>query len=108
MAKRGRKPKKNIIVDHSAGVSIRQEFLVPEVEHLHVRNAIERVKQAHVFSSFIKPGVKLHVAFSGGKDSVALYGVCRKAAEELDISLMDMCEFVFRVTSVDPPLWCAS
>lgn len=46
---------------------------------------------------------KLYVAFSGGKDSVCVYGVLRKAAEQLGIGLLDMCEFEYNVTNVDPP-----
>ena len=46
---------------------------------------------------------KLYVAFSGGKDSVALYGLCRKAAQKLGINILDMCEFHYHITCVDPP-----
>ena len=46
---------------------------------------------------------KLYVAFSGGKDSVAIYGLCRSAASKLGIDIFDMCEFHYHITCVDPP-----
>ena len=77
-------------------------FLFPEAENSHVRAAIERVKDALKFSEHLGLG-NLYVAFSGGKDSVCLYGVCKLAAEELGRDLLDMCEFHYHVTTVDPP-----
>lgn len=64
--------------------------------------AIERVLSAYQFSQSLGLG-KLYVAFSGGKDSVSVYGVCRLAAERLNIDLLDMCEFHYNITTVDPP-----
>ena len=79
-----------------------QMYLFPEVADSHVKAAIERVKDARNFSEHLRMG-KLYVAFSGGKDSVCLYWVCKLAAEELGIDLLDMCEFHYHVTTVDPP-----
>ena len=76
--------------------------LFPEHEWDYVDKAIERVKDALEFSTHLRMG-KLYVAFSGGKDSVCLYGVCKLAAEELGVDLLDMCEFHYHVTTVDPP-----
>ena len=61
--------------------------------------AIERVKQAYDFSQRLNLG-KLYVCFSGGKDSVALYGVCKLAFVD---SLLDCCEFHYNVTGIDHP-----
>ena len=41
--------------------------------------AVERVLSAYQFSQSLGMG-KLYVAFSGGKDSVSVYGVCCIAA----------------------------
>ena len=79
-----------------------QMYLFPELADSHVKAAIERVKDARNFSEHLRMG-KLYVAFSGGKDSVCLYWVCKLASEELGIDLLDMCEFHYHVTTVDPP-----
>lgn len=67
-----------------------------------VERAVERVKDAYRFSTRLGLG-KLYVCFSGGKDSVAVYGVCKIASEQLGMALGDMCEFTYNVTGVDPP-----
>ena len=64
--------------------------------------AIERVLSAYQFSQSLGIG-KLYVAFSGGKDSVAIYGICKLASERLGMGVLDMCEFNYNVTTVDPP-----
>lgn len=64
--------------------------------------AVKRIVEAYNFSQHLGMG-KLYVAFSGGKDSVAVYGVCKLASEELGIELLDMCEFHYNITNVDPP-----
>ena len=79
-----------------------ENSLFPEYEWAFVDKAVERVKNALEFSQHLGMG-KLYVAFSGGKDSVSLYGVCKRAAEELGIDLLEMCEFHYHVTTVDPP-----
>ena len=74
-----------------------------------VNTAVERVIEAYNFSMNLGLG-KLYVAFSGGKDSVAVYGVCKKASEKLGVNLLDMCEFHYAITGVDPPpasLFCS-
>lgn len=68
----------------------------------YLNNAIERLKDAYNFSQHLGLG-KLYVGFSGGKDSVAMYGVAKLAAKELDIDLFDMCEFHYNVTGIDHP-----
>ena len=67
-----------------------------------IERAVERVKDAYRFSTRLGLG-KLYVCFSGGKDSVAVYGVCKIASEQLGMALGDMCEFTYNVTGVDPP-----
>ena len=64
--------------------------------------AVERVLSAYQFSQSLGMG-KLYVAFSGGKDSVSVYGVCCLAAKQLGKDVLDMCEFHYNVTTVDPP-----
>ncbi len=67
-----------------------------------VQNAVERVKDAYKFSQSLRLG-KLYVAFSGGKDSVALYGVVKMASEQENIPLLEYAEFHYNVTGIDPP-----
>lgn len=64
--------------------------------------SVERVISAYRFSQNLGMG-KLYVAFSGGKDSVAVYGICKLAAERLGIDILDMCDFHYNITNVDPP-----
>lgn len=65
-------------------------------------NAILRVMDAHRFSVSLGLG-KLYVCFSGGKDSVAVFGICRLAAKAIGIDVLDMCDFVYNITTADPP-----
>lgn len=74
----------------------------PETIDALYRRSIERVKDAYRFSQNLGMG-KLYVAFSGGKDSVCLYGVCKLASEELEMDVLDMCDFEYHITNVDPP-----
>ena len=67
-----------------------------------INKAIERVIDAHKFSQSLGLG-KLWVCFSGGKDSVCLYGVVKKAAEKMGIPLFDFAELHYNVTGIDPP-----
>lgn len=67
-----------------------------------VESAVQRVIDAYRFSQSIGLG-KLWVCFSGGKDSVAVYGVCKLASERLNVALLDMCEFHYNVTGIDHP-----
>ena len=68
----------------------------------YVEKAIQRVMSAYGFSTHLGLG-RLYVAFSGGKDSVAVYGICRLAAERLGMDVLDMCDFHYCITNVDPP-----
>ncbi|MFA6734675.1 MAG: phosphoadenosine phosphosulfate reductase family protein [Sphaerochaetaceae bacterium] len=67
-----------------------------------IETAIERVKMAYGFSQQLNLG-KLYVCFSGGKDSVAVYGICNLAAKELGVPILGMCDFEYNLTTVDPP-----
>lgn len=64
--------------------------------------SVNRVIEAFRFSTSLGLG-RLYVCFSGGKDSVAVYGLCKMASERLGIELLDMCKFVYNLTTVDPP-----
>jgi phosphoadenosine phosphosulfate reductase len=67
-----------------------------------ITNAVNRVLDAYKFSQSLGLG-KLWVCFSGGKDSVCLYGVVKKAAEKVGIPLLDFAELHYNVTGIDPP-----
>jgi phosphoadenosine phosphosulfate reductase len=67
-----------------------------------IQKAIERVITAYNFSQSLGLG-KLWVCFSGGKDSVCLYGIVKKASEKMDIPLLEFAEFHYSVTGIDPP-----
>lgn len=67
-----------------------------------ITKAVERVIAAYEFSQSLGLG-KLWVCFSGGKDSVCLYGVVKKAAEKMGIPLLDFAELHYSVTGIDPP-----
>ncbi len=73
------------------------DLLQPKID-----KAVERVIDAYKFSQSLGLG-KLWVCFSGGKDSVCLYGVVKKAAEKVGIPLLDFAELHYNVTGVDPP-----
>lgn len=79
----------------------RDDFFPETIEESY-RIAADRIVSAYRFSQNLGMG-KLYVAFSGGKDSVAVYGVCRLAAEMLGVDVLDMCEFHYNITNVDPP-----
>lgn len=68
----------------------------------NVEKAINRVIESYKFSQHLGLG-KLWVGFSGGKDSVCVYGVCKLASEKLKMDLLDMCEFHYNVTGIDHP-----
>lgn len=67
-----------------------------------IDKSVERVRDAYRFSQSLGMG-KLWVAFSGGKDSVALYGVVKMASEKEGIALADYAELHYSLTTVDPP-----
>lgn len=78
------------------------DYLIPEAELAVYQRSVERIISAYQLSQAQGKG-KLYVAFSGGKDSVAVYGICKLAAEQLGIDLLNMCEFHYNITCVDPP-----
>lgn len=76
--------------------------LFPEtIESVYDRSA-ERIISAYELSQAQGKG-KLYVAFSGGKDSVAVYGICKLAAKKMGVDVLDICEFHYNITCVDPP-----
>ena len=96
---RGRKPKKNepFQVDDT-------KSLFPEHEWDYVDRAVDRVKLAWGFHHMMNPdGRKMLLAFSGGKDSICLFFVCKRAAEELGLPMESMFHVQYNVTCVDPP-----
>lgn len=83
-------------------MKILQADLFPDEIHEAWHRSAERVVSAYKFSQNLGMG-KLYVAFSGGKDSVAVYGVCKLAAEKLGMGVLDICDFEYHITNVDPP-----
>lgn len=79
-----------------------QNDLFPEEIRKSWDVSVERVISAYRFSQNLGMG-KLYVAFSGGKDSVALYGICKLAARRLGMDVLDICDFHYNITNVDPP-----
>lgn len=81
-----------------------QLSLMPEHDFDYVDVAVERVKVAWTFHHHMNPdGKPMLLAFSGGKDSVCLFFVCKKASEELGIPMEEMFHVQYNVTCVDPP-----
>jgi phosphoadenosine phosphosulfate reductase len=61
--------------------------------------SVDRIRDAYRFAQQLGLG-KLYVCFSGGKDSVALYGLCKLAFGD---SHLDFCEYHYNVTGIDHP-----
>lgn len=81
-----------------------EELLFPEHEWDYVNRAVERVKLAWGFHRMMNPdGRKMLLAFSGGKDSICLFFVCKRASEELGIPMEQMFHVQYNITCVDPP-----
>lgn len=68
----------------------------------NVEKSVNRAIESYNFSQHLGLG-KLWVGFSGGKDSVCVYGVCKLAAQKLNMDVLDMCEFHYNVTGIDHP-----
>lgn len=78
--------------------------LFPEHEWDFVKVSVERVKQAwQMHHDLLKNEQPMLLAFSGGKDSVSLYGVCKKASDELGLSFDSMFHMQYNITNLDPP-----
>lgn len=78
--------------------------LFPEHQFDYVDVAVDRVKLAWEFHHYMNPdGLPMHLAFSGGKDSISLFFVCKKAAEKLGIPMGEMFHVQYNITCVDPP-----
>lgn len=80
-----------------------QMSLMPEHDFDYVDVAVERVITAWEAHHHMSPDKRMLLAFSGGKDSVCLYGVCKRAAEKLGIPFYEMFLMQYNVTNVDPP-----
>jgi len=80
-----------------------QIFLIPEVENMYLQNALERVKYAWEMHQHLGSGKPMLLAFSGGKDSVCVYGVCKLVADELHEDFDKMFYMQYNITNVDPP-----
>lgn len=81
-----------------------EQLLFPEHEWDYVDRAVERVKIAWGFHHMMNPnGEKMLLAFSGGKDSICLFFVCKQAAEELGVPMETMFHVQYNITNVDPP-----
>lgn len=64
-----------------------------------IDKAVERIRTAYKFASNMGLG-KLYVCFSGGKDSIAVYGLCKLA---FGARLLDCCDFEYNHTGIDFP-----
>lgn len=68
-----------------------------------VEISIQRIIDAYRMSQNLGLG-RLFVTFSGGKDSVCVYFLCKMASERLGMASMDeLGEYVYNVTTIDPP-----
>lgn len=67
-----------------------------------VEKSVERLDFAYKTSQrlYNKP---LYIAFSGGKDSVCLYGLAEMLAKKLNKSLNEIATFYYHITNIDPP-----
>lgn len=82
----------------------KQPTFFPEHEWDYVTNSVERVKLAWQLHHMMNPdGKKMLMAFSGGKDSICLFYVCKQAAEEMGMDMQDMVDVQYNITCVDPP-----
>ena len=81
-----------------------QILMFPEHEWDYVDKAVERVKIAWELHRMMNPdGKPMLLAFSGGKDSICLFFVCKQASEELGIPMESMFHVQYNITCVDPP-----
>ena len=64
--------------------------------------ATERMLDGYKFSQSLGLG-KLWICFSGGKDSVCLYGIAKLASQKIGIPLHEFAEFHYNVTGIDHP-----
>ena len=82
----------------------RENLLFPEHEWDFVDVSVERVKTAWMFHHHMNPdGKPMLLAFSGGKDSICLFFICKRASEELGIPMEQMFHVQYNITNVDPP-----
>jgi phosphoadenosine phosphosulfate reductase len=67
-----------------------------------ITSSLERLQFAYQISqrNYNKP---LYIAFSGGKDSVCLYGLASLLAKKLNKSLKEIASFHYNITNLDPP-----
>ena len=79
-----------------------QLSMFPELDWKYVEVSVERVKLAWLLNNQIE-GKKMILAFSGGKDSICLFFVCKQASEELGVPMEDMFDVQYNITTVDPP-----
>ncbi len=100
MAKRGRRPK----VTADPRDENPQMSLMPEHEFDYVDVAVGRVITAYMAHRNMNPdGKPMFLAFSGGKDSICLFFVCKRAAEELGMPMETIFDVQYNITNVDPP-----
>lgn len=82
----------------------KQPTFFPEYEWDYVTNSVERVKLAWQLHHMMNPdGKKMLMAFSGGKDSICLFFICKQASEELGLKMEDIFHVQYNITCVDPP-----
>lgn len=90
-------------VRYTAADTDPQMSLMPEHDWDFVDTAVERVLHAWDAHHMMKPDAPMLLAFSGGKDSVCLYHICRKASEKAGIPFEEMFHAQYNITNLDPP-----
>jgi len=81
-----------------------QMSLMPEYDFDFVKSAIKKVKLAwELHTESLHNESPMLLAFSGGKDSVCLYYVCKMASEELGVPFGKMFHAQYNITNLDPP-----
>lgn len=80
-----------------------QLSMFPETDWHFIQMAVDRVKTAWNMHKQLGSKNPMLLAFSGGKDSVCVYGICKRASEELGVAFDDMFFMQYNITNVDPP-----
>lgn len=81
-----------------------QMSLMPEYDWAYIDLAVERVCTAWELHHMMNPdGKPMFLAFSGGKDSICLFFVCKKASEKVGLPMEQMFHVQYNITCVDPP-----
>ena len=97
---RGRKKK----IKYSPQDENPQLSLMPEYDFQFIRSAVKKVLLAwELHTQSLKNDSPMLLAFSGGKDSVCLYYICKKASEKIGVPFEKMFYAQYNITNLDPP-----